>query len=144
MMGSMEPQSMPSGSSLLRTVLLVAYHFPPIQGSSGVQRTLRFAQHLPKFGWRPIVLTITPRAYETVAVGKGNEIPPDLKVERAVGLDAARRILERICPTLAQAFVLPQTWSWRSCHAPTHIGPPRVRPLAQSKRIAAVKVARRL
>jgi len=40
----------------------IAYHFPPVKGSSGVQRTLRFAQHLPRFGWRPIVLTITPKA----------------------------------------------------------------------------------
>jgi hypothetical protein len=28
-------------------VLMVAYHFPPLAGSSGIQRTLRFVRHLP-------------------------------------------------------------------------------------------------
>ena len=60
-----------------RTVLLIAFHFPPIQGSSGVQRTLRFAQHLPTFGWRPVVLTIVPEAYEAVRPASGNEIPAE-------------------------------------------------------------------
>ena len=48
-------------------ILLVAYHFPPLAGSSGIQRTLRFVQHLPKFGWQPMVLSAHPRAYERVS-----------------------------------------------------------------------------
>ena len=75
-----------------RTVLLIAFHFPPIKGSSGVQRTLRFAQHLPKFGWRPIVLTIDPRAYEEAGNIVGNEIPEGLEVHRAFGLNTARQL----------------------------------------------------
>ena len=43
---------------------MVAYHFPPAAGSSGIQRTLQFARHLPQFGWEPVVLTASPRAYE--------------------------------------------------------------------------------
>ena len=46
----------------MKKVLMVAYHFPPLAGSSGIQRTLRFAQQLPEFGWEPIVLTAHPRA----------------------------------------------------------------------------------
>ena len=34
---------------------MVAYHYPPVQGSSGIQRTLKFAGYLPEFGWQPIV-----------------------------------------------------------------------------------------
>lgn len=75
-----------------RTVLLIAFHFPPIQGSSGWQRTLRFAQHLPAFGWRPIVLTVRPWAYESWRVGAGNELPEGLEVHRAFGLDSARHL----------------------------------------------------
>ncbi len=75
-----------------RTVLLVAFHFPPIQGSSGVQRTLRFAQHLPTFGWRPVVLTIVPEAYEAVRRAAGNEVPDAVEVHRAYGFDAARQL----------------------------------------------------
>ena len=49
-------------------VLMIAYHFPPVAGSSGIQRTLRFVQQLPELGWDPIVLTISPVAYELAFV----------------------------------------------------------------------------
>lgn len=45
-----------------RTVLVVAYYFPPM-GLSGVQRTLKFVKYLPEFGWRPIVLTTSPAGF---------------------------------------------------------------------------------
>jgi len=32
-------------------------------GLSGVQRTLKFAKYLPKFGWKPTVLTVGPTGY---------------------------------------------------------------------------------
>lgn len=48
---------------LVKKVLMIAYHFPPFQGSSGVHRTARFAQYLPENGFEPIVLTPHPRAY---------------------------------------------------------------------------------
>ncbi|HYM20806.1 MAG TPA: hypothetical protein VEW28_07375 [Candidatus Kapabacteria bacterium] len=38
------------------TVLVIAYYFPPM-GLSGVQRTAKFVKYLPKFGWKPVVLT---------------------------------------------------------------------------------------
>jgi len=95
-----------------RTVLLIAYHFPPFHGSSGVQRTLRFAQHLPRFGWRPIVLTASPRAYESTARVKGNEIPRDLMVHRAFGLDAARQL--SVFGRYPRLLAVPDRWTtWR-------------------------------
>lgn len=45
-----------------RKVLIVAYYFPPM-GLSGVQRTVKFAKFLPKYGWRPTVLTVEPAGY---------------------------------------------------------------------------------
>lgn len=30
----------------MKRILMIAYHFPPLAGSSGIQRTLRFVQHL--------------------------------------------------------------------------------------------------
>jgi glycosyltransferase involved in cell wall biosynthesis len=96
----------------VRTALLIAFHFPPIQGSSGVQRTLRFAQHLPKFGWRPIVLTIDPRAYEATATVVGNEIPNDLLVQRAFGFNTAKQL--SIFGRYPQSLALPDRWmTWR-------------------------------
>jgi glycosyltransferase involved in cell wall biosynthesis len=101
------PQSPPG-----RTVLLVAFHFPPVRGSSGVQRTLRFAQHLPAYGWRPVVLTIDPRAYESVGHAAGNEIPAGLLVERAFGLDAARQL--SLFGRYPSWLALPDRWAtWR-------------------------------
>jgi glycosyltransferase involved in cell wall biosynthesis len=45
-----------------RKVLIIAYYFPPM-GLSGVQRTVKFAKFLPKYGWRPTVLTVEPTGY---------------------------------------------------------------------------------
>ena len=51
----------------MKRVLMLAFHFPPLAGSSGIQRTLGFARHLPEFGWQPLILTATPGAYEQPA-----------------------------------------------------------------------------
>jgi glycosyltransferase involved in cell wall biosynthesis len=92
--------------------LLIAFHFPPIQGSSGVQRTLRFAQHLPTFGWRPTVLTIVPGAYEATSPAAGNEIPPGLEVHRTRGFDAARQL--SLGGRYPRALAMPDRWAtWR-------------------------------
>lgn len=74
----------------MKRVLMIAYHFPPIHGSSGVQRTLRFARYLPEFGWEPIILTVHPRAYEQVSDDQMGDIPPGITVIRAQGWDTAR------------------------------------------------------
>jgi glycosyltransferase involved in cell wall biosynthesis len=76
----------------IKRVLMIAYHFPPLAGSSGIQRTLRFVQHLPAFGWEPIVLTTHPRAYEQTSDDLMDEVPPSIHVERAFALDAARHL----------------------------------------------------
>lgn len=73
-----------------RRVLMIAFHFPPMAGSSGVQRTLRFVQQLPEFGWHPIVLTVHPRAYETTSDDLLAEIPKGVVVERASAYDTSR------------------------------------------------------
>lgn len=80
-----------SGSTMKR-VLMVAYHFPPLAGSSGVQRTLRFVQNLPSFGWEPLVLTTHPRAYEQTSDDLLTDIPAGTVVSRAFALDAARHL----------------------------------------------------
>lgn len=45
-----------------KTALIIAYYFPPM-GLSGVQRTLKFVKYLPQYGWKPLVLTATPKNY---------------------------------------------------------------------------------
>ena len=69
---------------------MVAYHFPPLAGSSGIQRTLRFAQNLPEYGWNPLVLSATPRAYERTGSDLNAEVRDNLVVRRAHAFDTAR------------------------------------------------------
>jgi hypothetical protein len=71
---------------------MIAYHFPPLAGSSGIQRTLRFAQHLPSLGWEPIVVTTTPMAYERTSDDLLAEVPAEVKVERLPALDTRRHL----------------------------------------------------
>jgi glycosyltransferase involved in cell wall biosynthesis len=96
----------------MHTVLMIAFHYPPVQGSSGVQRTLRFSQHLSKFGWEPIVLTVTPGAYEATAEAEGNEVPSGVTVERAFGLDTTRHLA--LFGRYPRRFALPDRWAtWK-------------------------------
>lgn len=96
----------------MRPVLLIAYHFPPLSGSSGLQRTLRFAQYLPEFGWKPIVLTVRPSAYEQVDERSLVQIPQGCEVVRTRCLDAGRFLSVR---GRYPAFTaLPDRWaSWQ-------------------------------
>ena len=49
-------------------VLMLCYHFPPVS-AAGTQRNVAFARLLPRFGWKPIVLTVrTPGTALSAAV----------------------------------------------------------------------------
>lgn len=76
----------------MKRVLMISFQFPPMAGTSGVQRALRFAQQLPEEGWTPGVLTVHPRAYEQTARDLVDEVPDGMTVRRAFGLDAARQL----------------------------------------------------
>jgi len=94
-----------------RRLLLVAYHFPPIQGSTGVTRTLAFAKYLRDYGWEVAVLTVHPRAYTEIRADNLQTVPPHVRVERAWALDAQRHLSIR--GRYAQFLALPDRWqSW--------------------------------
>lgn len=94
-----------------RRVLIVAYHFPPIRVSSGIQRTLKFCTYLQEYGWTPMVLTISPMAYEITSPDQLKEIPADVIVERAFGLDTSRHL--SIARRYLQRMAQPDRWiSW--------------------------------
>lgn len=96
----------------MKRVLMIAYHFPPLAGSSGIQRTLRFVQHLPKFGWQPLVLSADPRAYERTSADLMADIPPDTVVSRAFALDTARHL--SIAGRYIGGMARPDRWvSWK-------------------------------
>jgi glycosyltransferase involved in cell wall biosynthesis len=78
--------------AMMKRILMVAFHFPPLAGSSGIQRTLRFVQHLPQFEWQPLVLSAQPRAYERTADDLQREVPANTIVRRTFAVDAARHL----------------------------------------------------
>lgn len=96
----------------MRRALLIAFHFPPLAGSSGVQRTLRLAQHLPALGWQPLVLTASAGAYERTSNDLLKEVPEGTIVQRALALDAARQL--SLGGRYIAATARPDRWaSWR-------------------------------
>jgi hypothetical protein len=63
-----------------RTVALVASHFPP-SNLAGVHRARLLAQHLPEFGWRPIIVTAHWRYYEeALDWGLASLVDPELEI----------------------------------------------------------------
>ena len=91
---------------------MIAYHFPPLAGSSGIQRTLRFVQHLPSLGWEPIVLTANPRAYEKTSDDLLADIPVGTVVRRAFALDTARHL--QVAGRYMGWMARPDRWiSWK-------------------------------
>lgn len=75
-----------------KNILMVAYQFPPMSGSSGLLRVLKFCKYLPEFGWTPTVLTANQKMYEQVNEQQLTLIPPGLEVIRAFGMDAKRQL----------------------------------------------------
>lgn len=94
-----------------RRVLIVAFHYPPIQGSSGVHRALAFSRFLPEFGWDVSVLTVTPGAHERIHADHYGMIPENVEVIRARAWDAARHFAIR--GRYPSALARPDRWgSW--------------------------------
>lgn len=73
-----------------KTVLMVAYHFPPAAIGSGQLRTLGFVKYLPSLGWNPVVLSANARAYPRIDATSEELIPQSCLVYRAFALDARR------------------------------------------------------
>lgn len=101
----------------MRRVLMVAYHFPPLAGSSGIQRTLRFVQQLPQQGWAPIVLTANPLAYDQTSEDLLAEVPAQTPVYRAWALNTSKHLA--IAGRYMASMARPDRWvSWRLAAVP--------------------------
>lgn len=99
---------------------MIAYHFPPGKGSSGLQRTLNFVRDLPQHGWSPRVLTVMPHAHGAVSAEQLRDIPADVKVLRAPALDVSRHLA--IAGRYPGFLALPDRWnSWKWCAIPLGI-----------------------
>jgi glycosyltransferase involved in cell wall biosynthesis len=93
---------------MVKRILMIAYHYPPMRGGSGIHRTLAFTRHLPQLGWQPVVLSVSTGAYPDCCHA---EAVPPIPVHRSFALDAARQlaVAGRYPSLLAQ----PDRWvSW--------------------------------
>jgi len=93
---------------VMKNVLMIAFHYPPFSGGSGVHRTLKFSRYLPQFGWRPIILTAHARAYSQTGSHQLQEIPSDVLVKRAFALDTSRHLSFR--GSYVKVLALPDRW----------------------------------
>ncbi len=93
----------------MNKVLMVAFHFPPFMGGSGVLRTLKFCRYLPKAGWRPIVLTPHSRVYPNQDVGQLKQIPSEVSVCQAFSLDSKMHL--SLFGWYPRIFSLPDRWA---------------------------------
>ncbi len=69
----------------MRKILFIAPHYPP-SNLAAVHRTRLFAQHLPSFGWDPIILTVREAFYEERLDPNLSRLLP--KDQRIVRVDA--------------------------------------------------------
>lgn len=94
---------------MVRKVLMIAHHFPPARGSSGIQRTLKFARYLGEHDWQPLVLSSHPRAHLQTGDDQMADIPESVPVKRAFALDSSRHLAIR--GRYPGIVALPDRWS---------------------------------
>ncbi|GJI93491.1 hypothetical protein RugamoR57_02090 [Duganella caerulea] len=93
---------------MVKRVLMIAYHYPPLSGGSGIHRTHAFARHLPEHGWQPLVLTVHPRAYEDLGADHSDAA---ISVHRSFALDSSRHLALR--GRYPELLAQPDRWiSW--------------------------------
>ncbi len=63
----------------MKKVLIVAYGFPPV-GGAGVQRPVKFVKYLRRFGWEPLVLTVSNPSVPIMDTTLPNDIPEGVKI----------------------------------------------------------------
>jgi hypothetical protein len=93
----------------MKRILMIAAHYPPMKGSSGLQRSLKFSEYLPEYDWNPIVLTINRRVHINTSTEQLGEIPDSIITRSAFALDARRHLSMR--GRYLKRLALPDRWS---------------------------------
>ncbi len=66
----------------IKKILIISPHFPP-SNLAAVHRSRLFGQHLPAFGWEPVVLTVHERHYEEALDHNLEKLLPEgLRIEK--------------------------------------------------------------
>ena len=57
----------------MKKILVITYYWPP-SGGPGVQRVLKYCKYLPKYGWEPIILTVSEGDFPVLDKSLGLEV----------------------------------------------------------------------
>ena len=94
---------------ILKRILMIAYHYPPMRGKSGTQRTLHFSRYLPQKGWEPLVLTVSRCACHDISDDPHNQVPINVPIYRAFAFDARRHF--RLGKFYPRWLATPDRWA---------------------------------
>lgn len=74
----------------LRKILIISPHFPP-SNLAAVHRSRLFAEHLPDFGWEPVIITVDEKYYEeSLDLNLVKLLPPGLRIEKVNAFPVTR------------------------------------------------------
>ena len=80
------------GQRIGRSVLTIAFYFPPFSMSSGYLRPLKFAEYLPAYGWTADILTVDPCVHPPDVCSLNGSPIEHVRVYRARALDTGRHL----------------------------------------------------
>lgn len=75
----------------IKKLLVVAFHYPPDNTSTGVLRTLKFTRYLLDHGWQSHVLTVTPDVYRDSDEKLMTQVPDVIGITRVKCYDAKQK-----------------------------------------------------
>ncbi|HQU16094.1 MAG: hypothetical protein B7Z66_07910 [Chromatiales bacterium 21-64-14] len=94
-----------------RRLLVIAFHYPPDNSSTGVLRTLKFTEYLADHGWSSEVISVPEDLYESRDPALAAAIPSHVNVHRVWAADVKRLLGVR--GVYPQALAFPDRyWPW--------------------------------
>jgi glycosyltransferase involved in cell wall biosynthesis len=95
MLAPLQNQTVPP----VKKVLMIAYLFPPAGGIgvAGSQRVLKFAKYLPRYQWKPVIVTVKEPYYESyISIDQTliEKVPAETQILRTSVIRWLTKILE--------------------------------------------------
>jgi len=97
----------------VKKVLFIACLYPPI-ANSGTQRSVKFTNYLPDYGWEPTVLTVENAMEKMLEPALLQEVRPGTRIERVPFMsDLVARKIGKIFRLLLPEVRVAEGLSWR-------------------------------
>lgn len=71
----------------MRKLLVIAFHYPPENSSTGVLRTLKFTEYLGNHGWGSEVISVPEKLYTNKDTGLAPRLPAHIRLHRVWAAD---------------------------------------------------------